>query len=321
MKWICYCVTMTLALLASFAQATPLAQCLGFTSADKVLIVNADDVGMHPDLDSAAFKLIDAGQIQTISMMPPTPNFAVAAAMAKKRNMGVGVHLTLTNEWHEKQAWGSVLPKNEVPSLYNRQGRLWATTEEVAQHAKLPEVKKELLAQIAKVQAAGLAVTHLDAHMLFWTASEALSELYFSLARETGIPVVLQGFRLSNAEQMKLTQQFQTQYGVVTPDTFSMHYNPSQRERGVAYRGYFNLISELPAGVHTIGIHPAEDSASAKAAIADLTLRLTDFSAWQDPVLQQHIQSLGFKPLTYAPLHALQRSVVANPKNCLSQYK
>jgi predicted glycoside hydrolase/deacetylase ChbG (UPF0249 family) len=185
----------------------------------------------------------------------------------------------------------------------------------------LPEVKKELLAQIAKVQAAGLKVTHLDAHMLFWDASPALTELYFSLAKETGIPVLLQVFRQSNAEQMKLTQQFQTQYGVVTPDTFSMHYNPSQRERGVAYRGYFNLISELPAGVHTIGIHPAEDSASAKAAIADLTLRLTDFAAWQDPVLHKHIQSLGFKPLTYAPLQALQRSVMEDRNHCLKSFK
>jgi len=308
-------------LMMSAAQATPLAECLGLPATGKYLIVNADDVGMHPDLDKAAFKLIDAGQIQDISVMPPTPNFAVAAKMAKARNMSVGVHLTLTNEWQETQPWGAVLSKKEVPSLYNPQGRLWATTAEVAQHAKLPEVKKELLAQIAKVQAAGLKVTHLDAHMLFWDASPALTELYFSLAKETGIPVLLQVFRQSNAEQMKLTQQFQTEYGVVTPDTFSMHYNPSQRERGVAYRGYFNLISELPAGVHTIGIHPAEDSASAKAAIADLTLRLTDFAAWQDPALQQHIQSLGFKPLTYAPLHDLQRSVVANPKNCLNQYK
>ncbi|MGL4995341.1 MAG: ChbG/HpnK family deacetylase, partial [Deefgea sp.] len=188
---------------------------------------------------------------------------------------------------------------------------------EVARHAKLPEVKKELLAQIAKVQAAGLKVTHLDAHMLFWDASEALTELYFSLAKETGIPVLLQVFRQSNAEQMKLTQKFQTQLGIVTPDTFSMHYNPSQRERGVAYRGYFNLISELPAGVHTIGIHPAEDSASAKAAIADLTLRLTDFAAWQDPALHQHIKKLGIKTITYAPLQAQQLKVASN-ENCLN---
>lgn len=307
--------------LLPVAQATPLAACLGLSEKAKYLIVNADDVGMHPDLDKAAFKLIDAGQIQTISMMPPTPNFAVAAAMAKKRNMGVGVHLTLTNEWQEKQAWGSILPKKDVPSLYNPQGRLWATTAEVAQHAKLSEVKKELLAQIAKVQAAGLKVTHLDAHMLFWDASKPLTELYFSLAKETGIPVLLQVFRQTNAEQMQLSRQFQTEFGVVTPDTFSMLYNPSQRERGVAYRGYFNLISDLPAGVHTIGIHPAEDSAAANAAIADLTLRLTDFAAWQDPALQQHIQSQGFKPMTYAPLLELQRSVAKNSKNCLSQYR
>lgn len=304
--------------IAAPALATPLAQCIGLSNRDTALIVNADDIGMHPDLDKAAFKLVDAGQIQDLSLMPPTPNFAQAAQWAKERQLAVGVHLTLTNEWQEKQPWGAVLSRDEVPSLYNPQGNLWATVAELAEHAKPDEVKKELLAQIAKVQATGLKITHLDAHMVFWPATPELLNIYISLPKETGIPVVIQSFHGSLAEQYQLHRQIQSENAIATPDTFSMQYNPSMRQRGVAYRGYLELIKQLPRGVHTIGIHPAEDSPSAQAAIPDLTLRLSDYAAWQDPALHKAIKARGIKLITYAPLQKLQEQLNQNPlKHCL----
>ncbi|WP_157314348.1 polysaccharide deacetylase family protein [Chitinibacter sp. GC72] len=304
--------------IAAPALATPLAQCIGLSDRDTALIVNADDIGMHPDLDKAAFKLIDAGQIQDLSVMPPTPNFAQAAQWAKERNLSVGVHLTLTNEWQEKQPWGAVLSRDEVPSLYNPQGNLWATVTELAAHAKPAEVRKELLAQIAKVQATGLKITHLDTHMVFWPATPELLNLYASLPKETGIPIVIQSFRGTLKEQSQLHRQIQSENAIATPDTFSMQYNPTERSRGVAYQGYVELIKQLPSGVHTIGIHPAEDSPSAQAAITDLNLRLTDYAAWQDPVLHKAIKARGIKLITYAPLQALQEQLnQSSAKHCL----
>lgn len=95
MRWL---LVLLLCGAAMFACASDLSECLGFAKTDRVMIVNADDVGMHPDLDKAAFELIDKGLVQEISIMPPTPNFANAAEMAKARHMSIGVHLTLTNE-------------------------------------------------------------------------------------------------------------------------------------------------------------------------------------------------------------------------------
>ncbi|AOX99753.1 polysaccharide deacetylase family protein [Jeongeupia sp. USM3] len=304
------------ALAAQTASATALSECLGFAPADKVLIVNADDIGMHADLDKAAFALIDKQQIQDLSIMPPTPNFSVAAKMARDRKLAVGVHLTLTNEWQDKQPWGGVLPKSDVPSLYNPQGRLWATTQEVAQHAKPAEVKRELLAQIAKVRAAGLTITHLDAHMVFWAASPALLDIYAGLARETGIPIVMQGFFMPTAEQLKATREMQAG-GVVTPDAYFMHYNPDQRKPGQRYAGYDGWIATLPAGINHLAIHPAEDSPSARTSIADLVLRLSDFEVWNGT----DIQRLGkdIRRTDYRAMRALQERVNAGGKTCLSR--
>ncbi|WP_236822596.1 polysaccharide deacetylase family protein [Andreprevotia sp. IGB-42] len=303
--------------LVSAAYATPLSECLGYAPADKVLIVNADDLGMHPELDRAAFRLIDKKLIQDISVMPPTPGFAKVAEMAKARGMAVGVHLTLTNEWQEKQPWGAVLPKSEVPSLYNDQGNLWASVDELVKHAKPEEVKREILAQIAKVQAAGLTVTHLDGHMLFWRGSKAFIDIYAGLARETGIPTISQFAGMSFEQQLALNQGIQKDLGVVTPDTFTMLYNPALRRAGMRFPGYDNVLASLPAGVNHLIIHPAEDSPGAREAIADLQLRLSDFDVWNGPEVHKVIQQKKLKLTNYLPLKALQQQVDASPKNCL----
>ncbi|SMC16985.1 hypothetical protein SAMN02745857_00302 [Andreprevotia lacus DSM 23236] len=309
-------VALCCALFALPAVATPLSECLGYQPEDKVLIVNADDVGMHPALDAAAFKLIDKGLIQDISMMPPTPNFANAAAMAKARGMAVGVHLTLTNEWQDKQPWGAVLPKSAVPSLYNPKGYLWATVEELAQHAKPDEVHKELLAQIAKVKAAGLTISHLDAHMIFPSGSPVLADLYFGLAAETGLPVLAQFGGLPYARQLQLTRDLQ-RGGILTPDTFTMLYDPAKRLPGQRYDGYDRVLAQLPPGINHLIIHPAEDSASARAAIADLNLRLADFAVWNGVQVQKLIQEKALKLSDFRPLlHAAQSPVGGKGKRC-----
>ncbi|GLS04692.1 hypothetical protein GCM10007860_18390 [Chitiniphilus shinanonensis] len=309
-------LTLAAAIAAQLANASPLSECLGFKPGDKVLVVNADDVGMHPDLDRAAFALIDSGRIQSLSLMPPTPNFAQAAQMAKSRKLPVGVHLTLTNEWQAAQPWGTVLPKAEVPSLYNPQGRLWATTEEVARHAKPEEARKELLAQIAKARAAGLTLTHLDAHMVFWAASPDLFKLYVSLPGETGIPVVMQGSGMPVADQLAATHDLQVN-GVLTPDAFFMRYDPPQRRPGQRYAGYDDLFAQLPAGISHLAIHPGTDTPSARAAIADLTLRLSDFAVWNDAATAK--LGKGTLHTDYRALLAMQARINAGDERCLKR--
>ncbi|UXY16843.1 polysaccharide deacetylase family protein [Chitiniphilus purpureus] len=306
-------------LLCGAVHATPLAECLGFSANDTVLIVNPDDVGMHRDLDKAAFELLDEALIQDLSVMAPAPNFAGAAREATARGLKVGVHLTLTNEWQQALPWGGVLPAAEVPSLYNPQGRLWATTREVAKHAKPDEVRRELRAQIAKVRAAGLQISHLDAHMMFWAADRTLFEIYVSLGEETGIPVLMQSGFLPLAQQLEVNRKPQAA-GLATPDTFSMLYDPPQRQHGVPYRGYETLLAQLPPGVHALAIHPGTDSAETRHAIADLPLRLSDFAVWRQGALQRQIAGRGIKTSSYAPLHALQQQLHASPKaHCLQR--
>ena len=78
---------------------------------------------------------------------------------------GVGIHLSLTNEYQERWPWAPVLPREQVPTLYNPDGLAWSSTPEVQDHVDPREAQLEFEAQIAKAIAAGIEPTHVDSHM------------------------------------------------------------------------------------------------------------------------------------------------------------
>ncbi|WP_024304550.1 polysaccharide deacetylase family protein [Pseudogulbenkiania sp. MAI-1] len=308
-----------LAAFALNAGATPLTRCLGYPDDARLAIVNADDVGMHPDLDRAAFRLLDEGKIQELSLMAPAPHFTEAAAAARQRHKAVGLHLTLTDEWQDDDSWGAVLPREQVPSLYNPQGRLWGSIEELAAHADIGEVRRELLAQIQKARDAGLTITHLDTHMVFWRIRNDFINLYLSLPRLTGIPVVLQLLWHPVAQQLPLSRSEQ-QRGNVVADSFVMQYNPESRPQNleVRYDGYDFAVRNLPPGLHHFAVHPAEDSPEARRQIGDLRLRLSDFQVWEGPEIHRLMKEQGIETTDYQRLKALQEAVNRHANDCLN---
>lgn len=132
-------------------------------SSMKLLIVNADDFGLHPAVNRGIIAGHVNGCISSTSIMPGGGAFEDAAALAAAHpRLGVGVHLTLVGE-------KPVLDPSEVPSLVDGDGRFPGQYPRfIAGFARgrvnLAEVRKELEAQVEKVMAAGLAVTHLDSH-------------------------------------------------------------------------------------------------------------------------------------------------------------
>ena len=173
------------------APAAPsLAERLGFAPTDRVIVLHADDVGMCHAANEGAFEAMERGAVTCGSVMVPCPWFCGAAERARA-NPGaydLGVHLTLNAEWPHYR-WGPVAGRRAVPSLVDDQGYLPRTSLEVAQHAKPAEVEIELRAQIEMALAAGIDVTHLDAHM--GTAFfPPFVEIYAKLAREFRIPAL-----------------------------------------------------------------------------------------------------------------------------------
>jgi hypothetical protein len=145
--------------------AATLAERLGFDPGERVAVVHVDDLGMCHAANEGGFEALLAGPATCGSIMVPCPWFQEAADLARAHpRLDLGVHLTLNAEWSHYR-WGPVAGRRAVPSLVDEQGFLPRTSLEVVQRARPEEVEIELRAQIEMALAAGIDVTHLDAHM------------------------------------------------------------------------------------------------------------------------------------------------------------
>ncbi|MBB5189518.1 hypothetical protein HNQ50_000228 [Silvimonas terrae] len=297
------------------ARATPLGSCLGYKPQDKVVIVEATDVGMQPDIDAAAFELIDSGSIQTVALLPTGNNFSSAAQRAISLKMTVGITLALTNENQDKLPWRGVLPRTSVPSLYNSRGNLWRTPAELAQHATEIDVRLELAAQIAKARDSGVSISHLEPRSAFWRASPMLTRVYLELARQSGYAMITTLGDMPLDRQQALNRNGQ-RAGIITPDTASSLPAGSLTERGDEYAA---LLRRMPAGINVLFIRPALGTPAAKATLADLALRQADYAAWSDADLQKSALRDRIRFSGFGSLQLLQDKVNNDTDECLMQ--
>ncbi|MGH9522869.1 MAG: polysaccharide deacetylase family protein [Terriglobales bacterium] len=184
-------VAVLLCLLAGSApaQEPSLAEKLGYPKDARLLIIQSDLAMMH-STDRAAFEALEKHWITSATIIVPCPWFPEAAAFARLHQGDYGLHLALNSEW-EAYRWGPVSARAAVPSLLDKDGYFPPLTSDVVTHAKPEEVERELRAQIKKARAAGVPVTHLDAHMETLWASPMLMDIYKRVGREYGLPVLL----------------------------------------------------------------------------------------------------------------------------------
>src|SRR5580700_3282484 len=110
-------------LLSTFGlSAQTLADRLGYPAGTKLIIVHADDLGETHAVNAAAIKALEAGAINSASVMVPCPWFPEIADYAKSHpEADLGLHLTLTAE-RVYYRWGPAAPTDKVPSLVDRNG-------------------------------------------------------------------------------------------------------------------------------------------------------------------------------------------------------
>src|SRR5207237_2890379 len=96
--------------LVQVAFAQTLVERLGYSPGTKLIIVHADDLGETHAVNAAAIKAIEAGTVNSASLMVPCPWFPEIADYAKSHpNADFGLHLTLTSE-RVNYCWVSVAP-------------------------------------------------------------------------------------------------------------------------------------------------------------------------------------------------------------------
>ena len=101
------------------------------------------------------------------------------------------VHLALNSEWATYR-WGSVSPQARDPVFWMKTVTCLGPLSSLTHMPRWRTLKSTESPQIDKAQAAGIHISHLDAHMetLFCTAD--LLNVYLNLGRDYKLPVLLE---------------------------------------------------------------------------------------------------------------------------------
>jgi chitin disaccharide deacetylase len=159
--------------------------------AERRLIINADDFGLTVGVNRAILELNTANVLPSATLMATGAAFRDAVHSAfRQTTLGVGCHVVLVDGQSE-------LHPSEIPSLAP-EGHLRSSLSSFmvdlfGGRIDSREMEREAVAQIRKVQSAGLTVTHIDTHKHAHMFPRVLGSI-IRAARDCGVPAIRNPF-------------------------------------------------------------------------------------------------------------------------------
>lgn len=221
---------------------------LNFEKNQKLLVINCDDIGMHPTITDGAIEVMKSGLVKSASIIANDRNDKelerIALIVKENPQWGFGIHLFLSNEYQEDFPWSPVLTKKEVPTLYNEKGLAWKTRKEALCKVDPEEAEKEWEAQILKAKKYGISLSHIDCHQgVYYFESKypgsdpkGLTKAAVRLAEKYKLPLVMNTY---DRKLKKIIKQMD-QKKIIRPDMFVGMYDLGRINKFLAYKG--NII-------------------------------------------------------------------------------
>lgn len=150
------------------------------------LVINADDLGLHPRIDEGIFAAHTDGVVTSATVLATGPTAAEAIRRAAQTKLGLGLHLCLTT--HLTPA----APARDVRWLApgGRFRRNWAELSAAWLGRLIPaeEIVTEFRAQARRAQELGAELDHLDTHQHLHLLP-GMTSIVEVLAAELGLPL------------------------------------------------------------------------------------------------------------------------------------
>lgn len=261
----------------------------------RYIIINADDFGRHVEINRAVEEGLVHGCLRSATVMPGGAAFAGAIDIARRHEeLGLGVHFTLV-DGHP------ILPTEEIPSLVGAEGDFLPDhTALLKRYLKggvnLEEVRRELAAQLQKVEATGIPISHVDSHQHMHTLP-GIIDIVLDLAARAGIravrtprtPLFAGAFgglgqlvgRLGLSALARLAACKAHRRGLLTPD----HFAGIVAGEAVSEGELLHLIAHLPQGTTEVMMHPG----TANAVLQEDSGWQHDFEAELAAILSPHV--------------------------------
>ncbi|MGA8868970.1 MAG: ChbG/HpnK family deacetylase [Candidatus Sulfotelmatobacter sp.] len=291
------------------------------------LIVNADDFGFTAGVNRAIIEAHSRGVVTSSTLMANGRAFAEAIRMARSvPNLSVGCHVVLIDG-------EPVLDARQIPTLSSKVAGASATSHfrnginsfavrALAGRLNPDQIEAESVAQIRKIQSAGILVSHVDTHKHTHLFPQVLRPL-LRAARSCGVRAVRNPFgprRPLRSQHLLTRPRLWTRYaevhmlrrfaegflaaakreGFVTPDgTLGIVVTGALNER------LFRAIAEsIPEGTWEFVCHPGyndEELRSAKTRLRqsrETELRVLTMPDARELLMQEGIELISYRDLT-----------------------
>jgi len=266
----------------------------------KRVVLHEDDVGMSHGANMAFIELSRLGTCSSGSVMVPCPWFPEAAEIAAgDPSLDVGVHLTLTSE-QKPFRWRPLTAPPKSAGLTDELGYFWPDVPR-ARKAHPDAVEAEMRAQIEVAVAAGIDITHFDAHMGTAEMPE-FTAIYRRLGQEYNVPVMLpktlQGYNPAgyagdldparfDAEIAKARAAGEPIFDAVleTPWTRTVEAAPAYRQ----------MFAALPEGLSFLALHFNTPADFLMINPEDGPLRIEEYQLFTTPLIAEWIAEFGLE--------------------------
>lgn len=276
------------------------AERLGWGPEDRVLIVHADDLGMHRDVNIGTIMALEEGVITSVSAMMPCswiPDWN--RYLHANPEVCNGLHLTLNAEWNVYR-WSPLAGLDAVPGLLDADGYMHRSVFDVARNATADEVDKEIRAQLALARRMGMPVTHLDTHMGALISRRDFFERFVKLGIEEQIPILAVGGHATQARQqwphgVRLLEEFEQMVwegGLPLIDDLDMR-SYGWTDYDEKKEGMIQSIRDLKPGVTQIIVHCAWMSDTLPHVLRNTEVRINDTKILMDEDFKRVIEEEG----------------------------
>lgn len=280
-------------------------------STERLLVVNADDLGLHPDINRGIERAHTEGIVKSASLSAVGDSFDDAIELCRRNpELDVGVHLTLVEE-------RPLTDPERLGRLVTAGGRFLSgyaalVPRMISGAVSKEAVRRELTAQVERVIAAGIRPSHLDGHQHVHLLPRVWP-VVTELARRHSIPWIrVPRFRPAGAGSPSL---------VVTALRCGMNVLQRRRRRelsigrspdatpALGFAGHLTAdrilrdLDLIPAGlVSELVTHPGVQSPELEASYRWGFDWDGETAALTDPTLRASLEAAGFRLTTFAEL-------------------
>jgi len=203
---------------------------------DRFLIINADDAGLHPNIDAGILDAVMAGTVTSVSLFVNGPHLSDVRQFIDP-GVSLGLHFNLTHGY-------PCLDPAPV-SLADGNGAFFTDGHERLENFNENDIRGELRAQLGRfLEIVGAAPSHLDAHKHLHRRNEVVFGIMMEAAGELSIPLRCPTGTMR--QRCRLA-------GVVTADHFMGAVDPAP---------YWTVerikkeLADLPPGITEMMCHP-----------------------------------------------------------------